>query len=269
MKSPNSKIDLKNLLIYGLAVFSLFFLSISIIETVQQQKYNALRINLSGKQRMLTQKLSKEILLYSLDKIPKNQIEETVNLFRATLYALSGDKDAPDDLKIKNQADLPEIKHHLTKKQLDSVVEMEKEFRKHVHRYLREKNSRSLNYIIQNNIQLLNEMDKVVTMIQETSENNTRIIRSALLLQMMLIVISLLYILLQKNKKLKTATAQIENLEKILPICAHCKKIHQDTGSEEQNSWTTVEEYISDHEKINLSHSICPECAKKYYPDMS
>jgi len=47
-----------------------------------------------------------------------------------------------------------------------------------------------------------------------------------------------------------------------LPICAICKKIRED-----DDSWTAVEVYIRDHAETEFSHSICPECARKLYPE--
>ena len=51
-------------------------------------------------------------------------------------------------------------------------------------------------------------------------------------------------------------------LGSFLPICANCKKIR-----EEDDSWTPIEEYIHDHSETEFSHGICPECAKKLYPE--
>jgi len=31
--------------------------------------------------------------------------------------------------------------------------------------------------------------------------------------------------------------------------------------------FSEVEEYIRDHSEVQLSHSICPECAKELYPE--
>lgn len=57
---------------------------------------------------------------------------------------------------------------------------------------------------------------------------------------------------------------KVENLEGILPICANCKKIRDDKGY-----WNRVESYISKHSKAVFSHSLCPECMKKFYPEFS
>jgi CRP-like cAMP-binding protein len=54
----------------------------------------------------------------------------------------------------------------------------------------------------------------------------------------------------------------MNTLGTLLPICANCKKIREDNGS-----WTSIEEYISDHTETDFTHSICPECAKKLYPE--
>ncbi len=54
----------------------------------------------------------------------------------------------------------------------------------------------------------------------------------------------------------------INTLGSFLPICANCKKIRED-----DDSWTPIEEYIRDHSETEFSHGICPECAKKLYPE--
>ena len=54
----------------------------------------------------------------------------------------------------------------------------------------------------------------------------------------------------------------INSLDTLLPICANCKKIR-----DENEAWRQIEEYISDHSETEFSHSICPDCSKKLYPD--
>ncbi len=52
-------------------------------------------------------------------------------------------------------------------------------------------------------------------------------------------------------------------LSGFLPICASCKKIRDDQGK-----WVQIENYIKGHTEAVLSHSICPECMEKLYPDL-
>lgn len=63
--------------------------------------------------------------------------------------------------------------------------------------------------------------------------------------------------------ELRSALDKVQQMRGLLPICAHCKSIRDDEGY-----WNRVEAYIEAHSKAQLSHGICPECAKKYYPGM-
>lgn len=51
-------------------------------------------------------------------------------------------------------------------------------------------------------------------------------------------------------------------LEGILPVCASCKKIRVGDGA-----WQPIEAYVRDHSEADFSHSICPDCAARLYPD--
>ena len=57
--------------------------------------------------------------------------------------------------------------------------------------------------------------------------------------------------------------SQLVELQKIVPICASCKKIRDDKGY-----WHQIEEYIKTHSETEFSHSICPDCAEKLYPEL-
>ena len=53
----------------------------------------------------------------------------------------------------------------------------------------------------------------------------------------------------------------INTLGNFLPICAYCKKI-RDTD----DSWVSVDTYISAHSETEFTHGICPNCMKKHFP---
>ena len=69
--------------------------------------------------------------------------------------------------------------------------------------------------------------------------------------------------LLREKKQLEQALTEIRTLNGLIPICANCKKIRNDEGF-----WEQVETYISNRSEADFSHSICPECAKRLYPDV-
>jgi PAS domain S-box-containing protein len=64
-------------------------------------------------------------------------------------------------------------------------------------------------------------------------------------------------------KDLQDALGQVKALKGLLPICSSCKNIRDDQGY-----WSQIEAYISSHSEAAFSHSICPECVKKLYPDL-
>ncbi len=49
----------------------------------------------------------------------------------------------------------------------------------------------------------------------------------------------------------------------LLPICAACKKIR-----DEDDNWQPLEVFIRERSEAEFSHSICPECARKLYPEI-
>ncbi len=68
--------------------------------------------------------------------------------------------------------------------------------------------------------------------------------------------------LAKSNADLQKALSEVKQLSGMLPICAHCKKIRDDQGY-----WNQIEAYISSHSKAEFSHSLCPDCAKEFYPE--
>jgi PAS domain S-box-containing protein len=62
--------------------------------------------------------------------------------------------------------------------------------------------------------------------------------------------------------ELQKALSTIKKLYGILPICSSCKKIRDDKGS-----WNQLETYIHEHSEAKFSHGLCPDCAKRLYPE--
>jgi PAS domain S-box-containing protein len=62
---------------------------------------------------------------------------------------------------------------------------------------------------------------------------------------------------------LREALDNIRTLKGMLPICASCKKIRDDQGY-----WNQIESYIRAHTGTEFTHSICPECAHRLYPEI-
>lgn len=67
-----------------------------------------------------------------------------------------------------------------------------------------------------------------------------------------------------RTAELEKALSEINILRGIIPICASCKKIRDDSGY-----WNQLEEYFSKNSEIQFSHGICPDCSAKLYPEYS
>ncbi len=58
-------------------------------------------------------------------------------------------------------------------------------------------------------------------------------------------------------EELQRALAEVKTLRDFLPICSYCKKVRDD-----ENYWSQIESYISEHTRTKFSHGICPDCYK-------
>ena len=128
----------------------------SVIYINQKSKYDSIVINIAGKERMLTQKISKEIFrLKTARVIELNELNSAEKLFEENLYALlNGDKSRgiykPPTKEIKEQLERVEKLWIPFKDKIEN-------FKKVISEIETEKN-----FVIDNNDYLLNISDKVV-----------------------------------------------------------------------------------------------------------
>jgi CheY-like chemotaxis protein len=62
----------------------------------------------------------------------------------------------------------------------------------------------------------------------------------------------------RNDERVREAVANVNTLSGLLPICAYCKKIKEETGD-----WTGVEFYIMKRTKASFTHGMCPECFER------
>ncbi len=150
------------------------FLTLSIVGActtiffLDKQKADGAVINLSGKQRMLTQKMSKESLALSQGTGSKESLEKTANLFDRTLKGLiSGD----------NELDLPPTHNIEITNQLNHVQKLWKNLQVNLDVVLANsaETTAALSYINENNIKLLKEMNKAVGMLEKKASDPVKI----------------------------------------------------------------------------------------------
>ncbi len=127
---------------------------------LEKKASDPVKINLAGKQRMLTQKMSKEAIALSRGLGSKESLEKTANLFDKTLNGLiSGD----GELNLSSVED-PQIIS-----QLNHVQELWKKFRGNLNAVAANPSIAvaALSYVNENNLELLKESNKVVVMLEK------------------------------------------------------------------------------------------------------
>lgn len=146
----------------GYFLVALALISLSIDSYGMSHRQMGVTINLAGKLRMLSQKISKEVFLVAKDiDAAKNRdsLGKTMALFDKTLKGLiSGDSDLKL-VKVENKKILTQLK---------KVAKLWKNFRESVSTVLGGKISKAvLGKIARNNLTLLNNMDKAVKMFEK------------------------------------------------------------------------------------------------------
>ncbi|MCK5540489.1 MAG: type IV pili methyl-accepting chemotaxis transducer N-terminal domain-containing protein [Deltaproteobacteria bacterium] len=169
-------------LIIGSLILIIALMFVLTLIATNQQKSDGLVINLAGRQRMLTQKMTKEALAISLKrkqsvnaglKAETANLKNTMAVFDVTLKALKDSGDAPLDLNLeKTEFRLCPKSEEPAWSQLAQVEKLQKEFFSHLEIIITGTTgeSESLAWVMANNVPLLKEMNKAVGMMQKQSE---------------------------------------------------------------------------------------------------
>jgi sigma-B regulation protein RsbU (phosphoserine phosphatase) len=65
-----------------------------------------------------------------------------------------------------------------------------------------------------------------------------------------------------KVRELQEAVEHVRELQGMIPICMHCKRIRN-----QEQIWEKVETYIEHRSEARFSHALCAECLEAHYPD--
>ena len=174
--------------------------------TTSAQKSDGLVINLAGRQRMLSQKMSKELLSFvAATKDAEKQefsanANNTIKVFDITLSALTNSGKAPLSLDLQGDYALCPKAVEPAFAQLEKIKTIWEIFSVHMTNVLLKNKDadNSLDYIKNNNINLLKEMNTAVVMLQKNSEQKLhRLIlfqTIGLLIGILLIIVSIFQI---------------------------------------------------------------------------
>lgn len=69
--------------------------------------------------------------------------------------------------------------------------------------------------------------------------------------------------LVEANRKLEEALAQVKQLRGLLPICGYCKRVRDG-----QNYWNQIESYLSSNADVQFTHGVCEDCFDRQLRDL-
>ncbi|MDD5285491.1 MAG: type IV pili methyl-accepting chemotaxis transducer N-terminal domain-containing protein [Desulfuromonadaceae bacterium] len=273
--------------VYGIA---LAFIALTLISSSLLMQYAIKRndgdsrvINLSGRQRMLSQRLTKCVL--ALERTPSSdeqsrRIKEINTSFASWKVVDLGLQYGDEKLGLPQRMNSPEVKalfaemepfHAAMVRELDKLLKnME------VGRLEPAVLRTTADVMLANEPHFLDFMDKITFQFDREARER---ISSMQRLEILFLVVGLLILsfeffvvfrpslsqlsnmmtsLERRNAELEEAILRIKRLEGIIPICMFCKKIRDDSSS-----WQQMEIYISEHSDALFSHGICPDCFSK------
>ncbi len=202
------------LIVGGLSVIILIMFLVTWY-TTSAQKADSLVINLAGRQRMLSQKMSKELYMFAnaVDPVEKSdlvsQLKNTVQVFDVTLTALTDAGQAPLTLDLNGEQALCPKALEPAYSQLKKVASVWSAFSGQITKAVSGSGGSDTNffYVKTNNLKLLSEMNKAVVMLQKLSESKVKtliLVQSICLLGGIVLMCTAIFVLTSLFRRLKS-----------------------------------------------------------------
>ena len=168
---------------------------------ISNQYSNGNIINISGKQRMLSQQISLHAIYYKVAELKKNikQMEKNHN-YLINMPMNQKLKDLYFDTKVsidKNKKDyINEISKRVKSDYIQEPIMLDKkvkEYLKHAKNFLNTRSGKSLTYLLTHSKALLQDLDKATSLYVEEAEKNTKMLIRVELYIFLLTLITLLF----------------------------------------------------------------------------
>lgn len=117
-------------------------------------------------------------------------------------------------------------------------------------------------HIVHTNIRYIKEFGWYLV-VEQSEQHIVRGIFTTLVFNLLLCLVVTGTVVFLVKVSVDSYTRRIDTLRGIVPICSYCKEIRDDKGY-----WNQVEAYVSKYTEAQFSHSICPKCLKKHFPEI-
>ncbi len=186
------------LLVLLIFTFLLSAAFIGTLRTTNRQKNDAVTINMGGRQRMLSQKMTKELMLYVLtgDRSIQKQIATTRTIFNESLMAMKDGGSLPLDLGRTEFTVIPGAENTEIFNQLEKVASIWSGFQRRMDQIMNAENNDMgvlTSFALEDSINLLTNMNAAVVMMQKAGELK---IRKLIHFQLIILALSILVIFL-------------------------------------------------------------------------
>ncbi len=293
---PGKRLRIRYLV--GLGTVALFILlaQIKVQYSIMQQSQDSRVVNIAGRQRMLSQRLAKVVLAIQQTESERAQsqyvaeMREAISLFELSHNGLrhgSSKLDIPPTLEKSILEKYTAIEPHFeailgaAKRFVDASVDKEPIV------FDSELLGQVAGEILGHEGPFLVGMDSIVfahdssARLKVTRLKYTEVVLLILALTVLVAVGFLVFepsvriirdqfteisrvaaLRRQLIEELESAFATVKQLHGLLPICASCKNIRNDEGY-----WTQLEIYVEEHSDAQFTHSVCPDCLERIYPE--
>ena len=189
MKNGMLSLESRLIIIVSVILATLFIAIGFTLVVINDQKHDGLVINLAGRQRMLSQKFTKEVLAEELSRSgnsPASKISDnTKKLFEVTLSALRDGGGTFSDLTMETKVTVPECSNAEIIKQLNTVDAIWKDFLTKVATLRNSEtgtdaHNNATKQVMDLSVQVLKNMNKAVGMFQSDSESKVAFARNLL-----------------------------------------------------------------------------------------
>ena len=258
----------KTFAIYGMMYIIIAVYSVFIYRYVSMQIDDNVRINMAGRLRMMTQKITKDMLLYRDRTVERRRIDDDLHYFHKSMIAVLDGGMVHEGIDRKKMVPLSPMDDRKSRELLETALRQWEPFMDQVKLYLDLRQDRSLKYILDHNEILLNAIDRAVVSITAHSDDDGRTLGAVIASAVVLVIGGAVAAFIGQMKRLRSASRRLSEMELLLPICSNCKKIRTDSAHPDADaSWTSIEIYLKENKEMLFTHGICPECSRKLYPE--